>query len=118
MLTVVIGLLILSNVFMMLAWYHHLRNPKQVFWRIFLISMLYVVVEYLLHIPANKIGYRDYSLYQLKILQECITIIVFIFFAYYMFNEKITLRYGCAMMLILLGTFVAFYGQESKIEVT
>jgi len=75
-------LLVASNVFMTFAWYAHLRNLNdKPWWIAALISWGIALFEYLLQVPANRIGYTQYSLGQLKILQEVITLTVFVPFA-------------------------------------
>lgn len=76
------GLLILSNGFMTLAWYGHLKNLSgKAWWVAALVSWGIAFFEYMLMVPANRIGYTQFSLAQLKILQEVITLIVFMPFA-------------------------------------
>lgn len=79
-----IGLLVASNIFMTIAWYGHLKNLATAPWYVAaLVSWSIALFEYLLQVPANRIGYQQagYSLAQLKILQEVITLLVFIPFA-------------------------------------
>src|SRR6266513_1595101 len=77
-----VGLLILSNIFMTFAWYAHLRHLSQRPWIVAaLVSWGIALFEYLLQVPANRIGYTVMSLGQLKILQEAITLVVFVPFA-------------------------------------
>ena len=74
-----VGLLILSNVFMTFAWYAHLKNLSDRPWFIAaLVSWGIALFEYLLQVPANRIGYTTLSLGQLKIMQEAITLAVFV----------------------------------------
>lgn len=96
------GLLILSNVFMTFAWYAHLRNLHERAWYIAaLASWGIALFEYLLQVPANRIGYTQYNLAQLKILQEVITLAVFVPFAVLYMRQPIKLDYlwagGCLM---------------------
>ena len=77
-----VGLLVLSNVFMTVAWYGHLKNFSTKAWYIAaFVSWGIALFEYLLQVPANRIGYTQYSLAQLKIMQEVITLTVFVPFA-------------------------------------
>jgi uncharacterized protein (DUF486 family) len=77
-----VGLLTLSNVFMTVAWYGHLKNFSTKAWYIAaFVSWGIALFEYLLQVPANRIGYTQYSLAQLKIMQEVITLTVFVPFA-------------------------------------
>lgn len=96
------GLLILSNVFMTFAWYAHLRNLHERAWYVAaLASWGIALFEYLLQVPANRIGYTQYNLAQLKILQEVITLAVFVPFAVLYMRQPIKLDYlwacGCLM---------------------
>src|SRR5262245_2519523 len=76
------GLLVLSNVFMTFAWYAHLRNlSERPWWVAALASWSIALFEYLLQVPANRIGYTAFTLPQLKILQEVITLLVFVPFS-------------------------------------
>ena len=74
-------LLVLSNVFMTFAWYAHLKNPDRPWFVAAFVSWGIALFEYLLQVPANRIGYTALSLPQLKILQEAITLTVFVPFA-------------------------------------
>ncbi|MCL4315571.1 MAG: DMT family protein [Gammaproteobacteria bacterium] len=88
------GLLILSNVFMIFAWYAHLKNLNDKPWYIAaLISWGIALFEYLLQVPANRIGYTTLSLGQLKILQEVITLSVFAPFALFYMQQPLKLDY-------------------------
>ena len=76
-----VGLLILSNLFMTLAWYGHLRFTSSPLWLAVSASWGVAFFEYCLQVPANRIGYQAFSAYQLKTLQEIVTLSVFILFA-------------------------------------
>lgn len=80
-------LLLASNVFMTAAWYGHLRYKGVDLWKVILISWLIALPEYCLQVPANRIGSASWSPYQLKILQEVITLLVFVGFAMAWFGE-------------------------------
>ena len=87
-------LLVLSNVFMTFAWYAHLRNLHHKPWYIAaVVSWGIALCEYLLQVPANRIGYTIFSLPQLKILQEVITLSVFVPFAVFYMQQPIKLDY-------------------------
>ena len=76
------GLLVMSNVFMTFAWYAHLKNLNdKPWWIAALLSWGIALFEYLLQVPGNRVGYTELSLAQLKILQEVITLVVFVPFA-------------------------------------
>jgi uncharacterized protein len=104
-----VGLLIASNCFMTAAWYGHLKFKSSPLWLAILASWSVALFEYTLQVPANRIGYETFSAYQLKILQEGITLCVFVLFAAFYFGEGMTIRYGISFSLILLAVAVAFY---------
>jgi uncharacterized protein (DUF486 family) len=108
------GLLFLSNCFMTTAWYGHLRFKSAPLWLAILASWLLAFPEYSLQVPANRLGYGELSAYQLKILQECITFIVFIFFAWAVLGEAPKPRYLISFVLIFAGVAVAFSGRDTS----
>lgn len=102
-------LLFLSNVFMTFAWYAHLKNLADKPWIIAaLISWGIALFEYLIQVPANRIGYEVMSLGQLKILQEVITLLVFVPFVLFYMKEKLTLDYLWAGLCLLGAVFFIF----------
>lgn len=103
------GLLILSNVFMVTAWYGHLKYKSAPLILAIIASWGIAFFEYCLQVPANRIGYQSCSAYQLKIMQECITILVFMVFAGLFLNEGVNWRYLVAFGLIILAVVIAFY---------
>ena len=104
------GLLILSNVFMTFAWYAHLKNLNdKPWWIAALASWGIALFEYLLQVPANRVGYTTMSLAQLKIMQEVITLSVFCLFAITYLGEKLKWNYLVAFGLILAAVFFVFY---------
>ena len=96
-----IALLMLSNVFMTFAWYAHLKNLRTRHWLIaVLVSWGIAFFEYLVQVPANRIGYGKFSLAQLKIIQEVITLGIFIPFAIFYMGQPLKLNYlwaGCCL---------------------
>ena len=95
-------LLAASNVFMTFAWYAHLKNLNdRPWWIAALVSWGIALFEYLLQVPANRIGYQELSLAQLKILQEVITLTIFIPFALYYIRQPLKLDYLWAALCIL-----------------
>jgi hypothetical protein len=100
-------LLILSNTFMTLAWYGHLRYPRATLWVTILVSWLIALPEYALQVPANRLGHRQFSTAQLKIIQEVISIGVFVIFNLLYFKQAPNWRTGLAFALILGAVFVA-----------
>jgi uncharacterized protein (DUF486 family) len=91
------------------AWYGHLKFRELPLWQAVLFSWGLAFFEYCLQVPANRLGYGTLSAYQLKILQEVITLFVFIIFAALVLNESLNLRYALSMLLILAAIGVAFY---------
>ncbi|MCU6434583.1 DMT family protein [Undibacterium sp. Jales W-56] len=103
------GLLILSNMFMTVAWYGHLKNlSSKAWWIAALISWGIALFEYLLQVPANRIGYTQYSLAQLKILQEALTLIVFVPFAMLYMGQPFKLDYVWAGLCLIGAVYFIF----------
>lgn len=102
-------LLVASNCFMTAAWYGHLKFKSAPLWLAILASWGIAFFEYLLQVPANRIGYGELSAYQLKIAQEAITLVVFVLFAAFYFGEGMSVRYGVSFALIFAAVAVAFY---------
>lgn len=102
------GLLLLSNTFMTIAWYGHLRFKKAPLIIAILASWGIAFFEYTLQVPANRIGYRALSAYQLKVMQEAITLVVFMLFAALWLGEGLQPRYLVSFALILAAVVVAF----------
>jgi uncharacterized protein (DUF486 family) len=103
------GLLILSNVFMTLAWYGHLKNLNSKAWYIAaFVSWGIALFEYLLQVPANRIGYTQYSLAQLKILQEVLTLLVFVPFSMIYMNQPFKLDYVWAGLCLVGAVYFIF----------
>jgi uncharacterized protein (DUF486 family) len=104
-----VGLLTLSNVFMTIAWYGHLKNLASRPWLIAaLVSWGIALFEYLLQVPANRIGYSQYSLAQLKIMQEAITLTVFVPFAMIYMNQPFKLDYVWAALCLIGAVYFIF----------
>jgi uncharacterized protein (DUF486 family) len=105
------GLLVLSNVFMTIAWYAHLKNLADRAWYVAaLVSWGIALFEYLLQVPANRLGYTALSLPQLKILQEVITLGVFVPFAVFYMREPIKLDYLWAALCLMGAVYFIFRG--------
>jgi uncharacterized protein (DUF486 family) len=104
-----VGLLTLSNVFMTIAWYGHLKNLASRPWLVAaLVSWGIALFEYLLQVPANRIGYSQYSLAQLKIMQEAITLTVFVPFAMLYMNQPFKLDYVWAALCLIGAVYFIF----------
>jgi len=103
------GLLVLSNIFMTFAWYGHLKSLGNRAWYVAaLISWGIALFEYLLQVPANRIGATQYSLAQLKIMQEAITLSVFVPFAMFYMNQPFKLDYIWAALCLVGAVYFIF----------
>ena len=106
---VTIVLLVLSNVFMTFAWYAHLKNLSGSPWYVAaLVSWGIALFEYLLQVPANRIGYTAMTLPQLKILQEVITLTVFVPFVLFYMRQPLKLDYLWAALCMLGAVYFIF----------
>lgn len=104
-----IGLLVLSNVFMTFAWYAHLKSLNHKPWIIAaLVSWGIALFEYLLQVPANRIGYTVLNVGQLKILQEVITLTVFVPFALFYMKEPLKLDFLWAGLCLVGAVYFVF----------
>ena len=104
-------MLLMSNIFMTFAWYAHLKELSAKPWIVAaLASWAVALLEYLFQVPANRIGYTVLSLGQLKILQEVITLAVFVPFAFFYMKEPLKLGYLWAGLCILGAVFFIFRG--------
>jgi uncharacterized protein (DUF486 family) len=104
-----VSLLCLSNIFMTFAWYAHLKELSHKPWIVAaLISWGIAFFEYMLQVPANRIGYTALSVGQLKILQEVITLSIFMPFSLFYLKEPLKLDYLWAAICILLAIFFVF----------
>ena len=107
-----VGVLILSNVFMTFAWYAHLKNLSDRPWYVAaLVSWGIALFEYLLQVPANRIGYGTLTLGQLKIIQEAITLAVFVPFAVSYMRQPLRLDFLWAALCMCGAVFFVFRGQ-------
>jgi len=106
---ITILLLILSNIFMTFAWYGHLKYGHDwLLWKAILVSWAIALLEYCLAVPANRLGYGEFSGFQLKIIQEVVAIVVFIGFAIVFLKEKLAWNYVVAFVFIGVAAFFAF----------
>lgn len=104
-----VGLLALSNVFMTIAWYGHLKNMNnKVWWYAAIASWGIALFEYLLQVPANRIGYTQYSLAQLKIMQEVITLTVFVPFAMFYMDQPFKWDFVWAGLCLVGAVYFIF----------
>jgi uncharacterized protein len=104
-----IALLSISNLFMLFAWYGHLKNLSSKPWIIAaLVSWGIALVEYLFQVPANRIGFTQFNLAQLKILQEVITLVIFVPFAIFYMQQPLKWDYLWAGLCILGAVYFIF----------
>ena len=102
-------LLAVSNVFMTFAWYGHLKyGHGWPLWKAILVSWAIALIEYCLAVPANRLGFGKFSGYQLKIIQEVVTLIVFVGFATLFLKEKLAWNYLVAFAFLGVAVFFAF----------
>ena len=106
---ITVALLVVSNVFMTIAWYAHLKNLSARPWYVAaMVSWGVALFEYLVQVPANRIGYTKLSLAQLKILQEVITLCVFIPFALFYMRQPLNLNFLWAALCLVGAVFFVF----------
>ncbi len=104
-----IGLLFLSNIFMTFAWYDHLKNLKdKPIWIAIAVSWGIALLEYCFQVPANRIGSNYYTLNQLKVIQEIITMVVFGGFVFWYMNQPITKNLIYASLCLVLAAYFIF----------
>lgn len=102
-------LLFASNVFMTFAWYYHLKHEGWPLWKAILVSWLIALIEYCLAVPANRLGHANgFSLFQLKIVQEVITLLVFAVFAVFVMKEDFHWRYLVSFVFLLGSVYFMF----------
>ncbi|MES2667228.1 MAG: DMT family protein [Pseudomonadota bacterium] len=104
-----IGLLLASNVFMTFAWYGHLKFKSTALITVIFISWGIAFFEYLLMVPANRIGHGYFSAAELKTIQEVITLTVFAVFSVFYLKEPLTWNHGVGFAFIALGAFFIFH---------
>lgn len=102
-------LLAASNIFMTFAWYYHLKQEGWPLWKAIAISWFIALFEYVLMVPANRYGKTDgFNLFQLKMIQEIITIVVFGFFAVLVMKETFHWRYLVSFAFLLGAAYFMF----------
>ena len=102
-------LLIGSNIFMTLAWYGHLKYRQETLWKVVLVSWGIAFFEYCLQVPANRIGYGEFSAGQLKVIQEVITLLVFGVFSVLYLGDKLKWNHGAAFVCLVGAAFFMFH---------
>jgi uncharacterized protein (DUF486 family) len=104
-----IVLLLISNVFMTFAWYYHLKHTGWPLWKAIALSWFIAFFEYCLMVPANRHGFTGgYSAFQLKMIQEVITLVVFSFFAVWVLGEPFRINYLISFFLLLGAVYFMF----------
>ena len=103
-----IFLLLVSNIFMTVAWYGHLKFTDKPLYVVILVSWLIALVEYCFAVPANRIGHTMYSVAALKTMQEVISLAVFVVFSVWYLGEQFTTNHVVGFALIGLGAFFIF----------
>jgi uncharacterized protein (DUF486 family) len=106
---VTIGLLIASNVFMTFAWYGHLKFKSTALITVILVSWGIAFFEYVLQVPANRIGHEHFSAAQLKTIQEVITLSVFAIFSVFYLKEPLSWNHLIGFGFIAVGAFFIFH---------
>jgi uncharacterized protein (DUF486 family) len=101
-------LLIGSNIFMTLAWYGHLKFREVALWKVILASWGIAFFEYCLQVPANRIGYGEFTAPQLKIIQEVITLTVFAAFSVLYLGQSLRWNYAAAFACMVGAVFFMF----------
>ena len=102
-------LLFASNIFMTFAWYGHLKYGEGwPIWKAIVISWAIALIEYCLAVPANRLGYRQFTGFELKIMQEAVTLAVFSIFAVLFLKERFAWNYAVAFVCLGAAAFFAF----------
>jgi uncharacterized protein (DUF486 family) len=101
-------LLFFSNIFMTLAWYGHLKFKDKPLWAVIVVSWALAFFEYLFQVPANRIGSTRFTLAQLKVMQECITIVVFTIIAGLLFRQIPRWNNVVSFLLIVAAVYFTF----------
>jgi hypothetical protein len=102
-------MLIGSNIFMTFAWYGHLKFKEVALWKVILVSWAIAMFEYCLQVPANRMGSQVYTLDQLKVIQEVITLSVFGVFSVYFFGDRLHWNHAAAFGCLVAGAFFMFH---------
>jgi hypothetical protein len=104
-------LLICSNTFMTIAWYGHLKHRNAPMFTVIVVSWMIAFFEYCFQVPANRIGYGEFTLFQLKIIQEVITLGVFTVFAYLYFGDRLKWNHAVSFLFLVGAVTSAFWGK-------
>lgn len=101
-------LLLVSNIFMTIAWYGHLKFKSAPLWGVIIVSWLIAFFEYCFQVPANRIGHYQFTAAQLKTIQEVITLLVFSVFSVVYLKEELKWNYAVGFMMIIAAVFFIF----------
>lgn len=101
-------LLLVSNIFMIVAWYGHLKFKEVALWKVILISWLIAFAEYCFQVPANRYGHGQFNVVELKTIQEVINLVVFVAFSVLFLKEEMRWNYIVGFILIVLAVFFIF----------
>jgi uncharacterized protein (DUF486 family) len=104
-------LLICSNIFMTAAWYGHLKHRQAPLFLAIVVSWLIAFAEYCFQVPANRIGYGEFTAFQLKIIQEVITLCVFVVFAWFYLGEHVKWNHAISFLFLVGAVTFAFWGK-------
>ncbi len=103
-----VALLVLSNIFMTFAWYGHLKYTSYPLWSVIIVSWLIALPEYCFQVPANRLGYGQFSGVELKTIQEIISLTVFSVFSVLYLNEQFRWNYLIGFGFLVVGAFFIF----------
>jgi len=104
-----ISLLTLSNLFMTFAWYGHLKYEGYPLYFVILASWAIAFFEYCFQVPANRLGHIHFSAFELKIMQEIITMVIFVLFSFLYLEESIGWNHYVGFLCIIVGSLIIFY---------
>ena len=104
-------LLLCSNIFMTMAWYGHLKFRNSPLFLVIVVSWGIAFFEYCFQVPANRFGYGEFTAFQLKIIQEVITLTVFVVFAWLYLGEQMKWNYAVSFLFIMGAVVFAFWGK-------
>ena len=104
-------LLICSNFFMTIAWYGHLKYRQAPLGLVIVVSWMIAFLEYCFQVPANRIGYGEFTAFQLKIIQEVITLSVFTVFAWFYLGERLRWNHAVSFAFLLGAVTFGFWGK-------
>jgi uncharacterized protein (DUF486 family) len=103
-----VALLLVSNVFMTIAWYGHLKFKSTPLWTVIIVSWLIAFFEYCFQVPANRIGHYQFTAAQLKTIQEVITLLVFSVFSVVYLKEELKWNYLVGFIMMIGAVFFIF----------